>query len=89
MGFASEEAYEEMIQTLKNFKSQTTENCATISKAAEDCVDNTCGDPASVKSRKELGAVISKIAASLDTVDAVIDALQKQLDAIIEANKKA
>jgi hypothetical protein len=82
MSWADEESYEEMINALQNFKSQTEQQCLVMEQAGKDCVENTDGDPAAEKSNAKLVACVTQIRGALETVDALAAALQEELDRI-------
>ena len=88
MGYAKEEAYEEMISQLITYKSSVTACCSQMKSAATDCVDSTHNDPASTKANEKLSESIGNISKSLNVIDSIINALQKELDDIIESNKE-
>lgn len=88
-GFANTEDYESMIQSLQKYMGEMQEECAALSSAAEDCVDNTDGDPAAAKSAEKLQGCVSKINSALESIGGVMQALQNELNQIEEAASKA
>lgn len=89
MAYASEEAYEEMIQALGKYPSDLGEQCETMSAAAQDCVDNTDGDPAAAASASNLQSCVAKIQANFETIQGIMTALQEELEEIREAAARA
>lgn len=88
MTWIDEEAYQNMINALNNFKNQVTTQCDVIEKATQDCLDNT--DDENVKpSAEALATHIKNIKAQFPTVDEVIKALEAQLEKAREARRKA
>ena len=89
MAYADEQSYEEMINALQNFMSQTQEQCEVMTRAGADCVDNTDHDPAAVKGNERLGECVQSITATFEIIQNVIAALQDELERIREAAQKA
>lgn len=89
MAFADEQSYEEMINTLQTFLSQAGEQCDVMQSAGEDCVDNTENDPAAEKASAKLQQCLSKIRDSMEAIQAVIQALQDELEDIRQAAARA
>ena len=89
MAYADEQSYEEMIQALQKFSSEAAEQCSVMASAGQDCVDNTDGDPAAVRSNEKLQKCVSGIRGALDDIQGIIAALQQELEDIREAAAKA
>ena len=89
MTYVDEESYQEMIRALQNFMAQTSEHCGVMESAGKDCVDNTDNDPAAVKGNEKLGACLQRIRGTFETVQGVIEALQRELEQVHAAAAKA
>jgi len=89
MAYADEQSYEEMIQALQKFSSDTAEQCSVMESAGKDCVDNTEGDPAAEKSNGKLQRCVGNIRNALGDIQGIAAALQQELDDIRAAAAKA
>lgn len=89
MDFASDESYEEMINTLQKFLREAEEECSTMQSAGQDCVDNTENDPAATKANDSLQGCVEGIRTACETIQGIVSALQDELDRIHEATAKA
>lgn len=89
MQIADPESYQAMINALNNYKRQVQQSCRVMKQAGDDCVANTDGDVAAQKSNDKLGQCVTKIDASLETVDKLISAMQQELEKIFEAARRA
>lgn len=89
MAYADEGAYEEMIDALSQFLGTINEQCAVMNSAAEDCVDNTIGDPAAVKSAAKVSECASKIEEQCEKISGIISALNDELEEIRAAAERA
>ena len=88
MTWIDEEAYENMINALKNFMKQVTTHCDVMTKASDDCIENT-QDPTAKSNGAKLATHIANIKAQYETVEKVIAALEKQLEKAREARRQA
>lgn len=84
---ADPESYQAMISALQSYKTQVESSCSVMKRAGDDCVANTDGDVAAKRNNEKLGACINKIGQSLETVDALISAMQDELDRITSTDK--
>lgn len=89
MTTADTEAYEEVIDKLMSYISHVSDASSDINRAGVDCVDNTEGDPAAVRSNENLQGTLRNINESLDTVKKVCDALRDELENIKAASQSA
>lgn len=89
MVVADEQSYEEVISKLRAYTSKVFESCNDMYCAGRDCVDNTEGDPAAVRSNDNLGQALNQINEAVQTIDTIIAALQEELDRIREAAAKS
>ena len=88
MAYADEQSYEEMIQALQKFSSDTAEQCSVMESAGKDCVDNTEGDPAAEKSNGKLQRCVGNIRNALGDIQGIAAALQQELDDVRAAAAK-
>lgn len=86
---ADPESYQAVINALSNYEKQVKQSCIVMKRAGDDCVANTDGDVAALRSNEKLGLCIQKIDQSLETVNELIRALQEELERIIETARKA
>lgn len=89
MAFADEQAYEEMINALRNTQRQLEEHCRVMAQAGTDCVDNTDNDPAAERANARLGECVSKIKQELETLGSIATALSEELEDIRQAAARA
>ncbi len=89
MAFADEQAYEEMINALRNTKRQLEVHCGVLAQAGKDCVDNTDNDPAAERANARVGECVSKIQQNLETLDSLAAALSEELEDIRQAAARA
>ncbi len=80
MAIADETSYEEMIQALQQYLSRLNDHCETLSAAAEDCIDNMEGDVNAEKASGRVQTCVKKISDNFETVQGIIDGLQRELD---------
>lgn len=88
MAYADEQSYEEMISALQTYVTQVGEVCGVMQSAGIDCVENTDGDPAAVKSNEKLLQCVGKIQAATESIQGIIAALQQELEDIKVAADK-
>lgn len=81
--------YEEAISQLQSVSRELGEDVTVLQRAAQDCVDNTDGDPAAASSSQKVQACASQIQAAIEQVQAVISAMQQELEDIQTAAAKA
>ncbi len=89
MANANTESYEEMCSALSQYCSVVSECCGTMSQAGNDCVDNTDEDPAAVSSNSKLQSCVGNIQSALEDIEAIISALQEEIQKIEEAANRA
>lgn len=89
MAYAEEHSYEEMISALQKFLSGLEEQCAVMTTAGEDCVDNTEEDQAAVKADAKLKTCVAGIRANFETIQQVIAKLQEELEELRRTKEKA
>lgn len=89
MAYADEQSYEEMINALQTFLSETEEQCSVMENAGTDCIDNTDGDPSAEKAAAKVQKCVSDIRSTFETIQSIISALQQELEDIREAAAKA
>ncbi len=85
MQVADEKSYEEVIGKLTAYTNKVFEACNTMYNAGKDCVDNTLQDPAAVTSNERLGSALNQVRDSVQTINAIIVALRRELEEIREA----
>jgi len=85
---ASSESYDDMVKALQNMKKEVSERCGTLSSAASKCAETAGGDPVAAKASSRIGSIVSKVQQELETVDEVIDYLQKEIARIEEEAQK-
>ena len=89
MTYVDTESYNEMISALEKFKADVSEQCATMTSAGQDCIDNTDNDPAAVNANSKISECVQKIQSSMETIDEIITALKDELDAVINNYNRA
>ena len=82
MQVADEQAYEEVINQLRAYTNKVFQASNDMYCAGRDCVDNTEGDPAAVKSNANLGSALGQIKESVQVIDTIIAAMQREMEEI-------
>ena len=85
-GHADTESYEAVISLLQSFLGEADEYCQSMDKAAQDCVDNMDEDPNAEKAARKLGECTSKIRQNFEAIEGVIQALNEELQRILETD---
>ena len=67
---------------MQSVAGELSEDVSVLQRAAQDCVDNTDGDPAAASSSQKVQACAQQIQAAIEQVQAVISAMQQELDDI-------
>ena len=80
MEFVDTDSYNEMISALEKFKADVSEQCATMTSAGHDCIDNTDNDPAAVNANSKISECVQKIQSSVEMIDEIITILNQQLE---------
>lgn len=86
---AEREKYEEMAKALQEYVSKIDEQLEIMSKAADDCVDNTGGDAAAAISAENLSKSLSAFNEPIERIREVIQYLLQQIQRIEEAAAEA
>jgi len=82
------EAYEAVITSIQSFIDKATEDVEKMTKAAEDCVDNTEDDEAAQKAAGKINKCTAEIHAQLEVLQGVQSAMQKEVEKAIAAARK-
>ena len=85
---ASRKSYDDMVSALQKMKKEVSERCGTLSSAASKCAETSGSDPVAVNASSRIGSIVSKVQKELETVDEVIDYLQKEIARIEEEAHK-
>ena len=83
------DAYTAVIEYIGSFISDVSEDAEMMSKAAEDCVDNTDGDEAAAAASARVNGCVCKVGQQLEILSGVQAAMQRQVEAGMEAARKA
>ncbi|MCR4792861.1 MAG: hypothetical protein K5871_08925 [Lachnospiraceae bacterium] len=86
---ADEQSYEEVIEQLRAYTNKVFEAVNGMYTAGQDCVDNTDNDPAAERSNGNLRTALGKINDSLQSINEVIAALNREMEQIREKAARA
>lgn len=86
---ADPSSYQEVMNQLSAYTNKVFESCADMRSAASTCVSNMGDDPAAAKSVEALEKCLNQIQSGVSQINQVIAAMQKELEDIERAAKKA
>ena len=86
MVVADESAYSEVASKISDYIKKIEECCGTLETAANDCVENTQGDPAAAKSSSDLKAAVGKIQEQMPVLQGIVSAMNQQIEKMQEAS---